>query len=377
MRPTVADVQHGTTDSSINYDDKFAMASEQKQPPLRKKRNPFARLIRRFLKQKKTAIVLQNDPTTVSTLDPFYWKPSRSESALGQVLSRRVRATIPNFDKRVSAVPWGGPGGSTWWSGDSTDGSHLVYAYLKIMKWPQDLRSNFPFKLCVQKCHAEFAIAHTLEWREKYKPWCMSPSGIQQNTNGFVYTRGYSPSSTGDNKGHALVWLRLSIHRGVDLVQWVRSILNSLERAVADSLKRSNGKVGRFNCIVDAKGVTMSMLFAMGAAKHMIVMLQDHFPDRLGVVLLANLSKSSQVVLGLIKPLISKEVRDKIRILPDDPESRQAMLDALVVPEFLPSHFGGIDEWSFNSKEYYSSRNHHCTETETTEYLTSMPYHTI
>ena len=378
IRPpaTAAVLQHAT-DPSI-YHDSNTVASEQKLLPLRKIRNPFAKLVRRFSKQKKTATILDDHPTAVSTLDHYYWKPSHRESALGNQLSRRVQETIPNFDERVTAVPWGGPGGSRWWSGDGADnGSHLVHAYLKIMKWPQDLQSNFPFKLCLQKCRAEFAIAHTLEWREKYKPWCMSPLGIQQNSNGFVYTRGYSPTLSGDNKGHTLVWLRISIHRGVDLVQWARSILNSLERAVADSLKRSKGKVGRFNCVVDAKGFNLSMLFAMGAVKHMIIMLQDHFPDRVGVVLLANLSKPAQFVLGLIQPLISKEVRDKIRILPDDLESRQAMLDALVVPEYLPDYLGGIDDWRFDSKEYYSSRKHHCTETETTEYLTSMPYHTI
>jgi CRAL/TRIO domain len=365
VRPST--VRHAT-DSSIHDDD--ANVPEQKQPIVRKKRNPFAKLFRRRSKQKKTAIISQYYPTSVTSLD--HWKPSRSESALGHELSRRARATIPNFDERVAAVPWGGPGGSSWWSGD---GSHLLHAYLKIMKWPRDLETNFPLKMCLKKCNAELAIAHTLEWREKYKPWCMSPSGIQENIKGFVYTRGYSPSLTGDKKGHALVWLRLSIHRGINPVQWVRAIMNSLERAVGDSLKRSNGKVGRFNCVVDAKGFTLSMLFAMVAVKRMIIMLQDHFPDRLGVVLLANLSKPAQIVLGLIKPLITKEVRDKILILPDDPEPRQAMLDAVVLPEYLPDYLGGMDTWRFDIREYYSSRNHHCTETETTEYLTSMPYH--
>ena len=132
----------------------------------------------------------------------------------------RAHANLPNLYHRAQKVSWGGPDNkgspeTNWWypmdnttaypsssvSLETLDGGHLLYGYLHIMKW--DPNPHFPFRLCGEKgCPPERAIAHSLEWREKYKPWCMSPSGIQENVKGFVYTRGYSPSLKGDKKGH-------------------------------------------------------------------------------------------------------------------------------------------------------------------------------
>ncbi|KAI2511049.1 CRAL/TRIO domain containing protein [Fragilaria crotonensis] len=107
----------------------------------------------------------------------------------------------------------------------------------------------------------------------------------------------------------------------------------------------------------------------------MVVMLQDHFPDRMGVLLMTNFSKPAQMFLGIIKPLLTKEFCEKLHVLPDDPEAREVALDALVEKQFRPDFLGGDDEWKFNAKEYYSSRKHQCTDAESTEFLTSMPYH--
>jgi hypothetical protein len=350
--------------------DEVKIREEQEQPQARKKRNPFSKIFpwRRLKKKGKSSI--SQYPNAYSSLELTL---SKNEGALLKELSRRVRDAVPDLERRAGIVPWGGPGGSSWWRGD---GTHLLHAYLKIMKWPQDLTTNFPFGLCSSTgCNAEVGVGHTLEWREKYKPWCISPSAIRENAQGFVYARGYSPSLTDNGAGHSLVWLRLSARRANDPVQWVRAIVNSLERAVADSLHRTGGKVGRFNCIVDGQGFTLGMLMGMGAVKRLIVMLQDHFPDRLGVLLMANFSKPAQMFLGLIKPLITKDVRDKLHVLPDDPEAREVVLDALVEKQFRPDFLGGDDQWKFNTDEYYSSRKHQCTDADSTEFLITMPYH--
>ena len=344
--------------------------NQKHQPQARKKRNLLSKLVPwRRLKQKGNSRISQY-PNAASSPD---LKLSRSQGALVTELARRVRETVPDLERRATAVRWGGPGGISWWWGD---GTQLLHGYLKIMKWPQDLVTNFPFGLCSSSgCNAEVSLKHTLEWREKYKPWCISPSAIQENAQGFVYARGYSPSLTGDGAGHSLVWLRLSANRATDPVQWVRAIVHSLERAVADSLHRTNGKVGRFNCVVDGQGFTLGMLMGMGAVKRLIVMLQDHFPDRLGVILMTNFSRPAQLFLGLIKPLVTKEVRDKLHVLPDDPERREDILDALVGTEFRPDFLGGTDQWKFDTKAYYSSSKHLCTDEESKEFLTTMPYH--
>lgn len=160
-----------------------------------------------------------------------------------------------------------------------------------------------------------------------------------------------------------------------DPESYFRAILNTLEMAVANCLHRSHEKVGKFNVIIDAAHVSYSMLPKLGSAKKGIVMLQDHNPDRLGMVLLANLSKVSEILLNMIKPLITKEVRDKIVILPSNPKRRHAMLESVMDQDYIPDFLGGTDTYRFSSKHYYRQRRLHCTNAEAKEYLSTMPYH--
>lgn len=283
-------------------------------------------------------------------------------------MDEAVHASISNLDARAAAVTWGGAGGPTWYN------QLCLRAYLKIMKWPSPANNwnvKFPFKLCGKDgCPPERAVAHSLEWREQYKPWCMSPSGIKENRKGWVYHRGHSP-----NNGYSLVWLRIPIHRTEDPIQWVRAIMNALERAVADSYKRTNGKIGRFNCVMDGQGFSLSHLFGMGHIKRMVTMLQDHFPDKLGVIIFANFAKPAQIMVGLVKPIITKDVREKLYMLPDEPHKRKAMTDALIGDEFVPHYLGGADDYRFDPAKYYGAKKHQCTEAESTQYIKTMPYH--
>jgi len=296
-----------------------------------------------------------------------------SEKRFVSDLSKRVYDSIPDFKARAALVPWGGPSGSTssteWWQEEG-----LLRAYGKIMKWPADLKTNFPFHLCSKGCDAEMALGHTLEFREEFRPWLVSPDTIRENRKGYVYFRGYSPTPQREHSGHTMVWFRPGHYKVENPVLYFRAVLNTLERAVTDNLIRSNGKVGKFNVVMDTHGLTFSMLTSFGHVHRAIVMLQDHFPDRLGMIFLANLSKPAEFVFNLVKRVITKEVREKIVILPSDPQLRKALLETVILPQFIPSYVGGKDDYRFDSDDYYP-RKYHCTNEEATEYIQTMPYH--
>jgi CRAL/TRIO domain len=190
--------------------------------------------------------------------------------------------------------------------------------------------------------------------------------------------RGHARSlKRNDNSGHAMVWIRAGVKTSgvTDPECYFRAILNSLEMAVADTLHRSHQKVGKFNVVLDAAHTSFHMLPNLGDTKKAIVMLQDHFPDRLGMVILANLSKASEFLLNMIKPLITKEVRDKILVLPGEALKRQRILEAIVEHEFIPDYLGGTDTYRFDAKEYYHHKRYQWTDAEAKEYLETMPYH--
>src|SRR3569623_1335299 len=79
-------------------------------------------------------------------------------------------------------------------------------------------------------------------------------------------------------------------------------------------------------------------------------MLQDHFPDRFGVVLLVNLSRRGEFLIGLIKPWLTKEVREKIHTVHVD------QLSHVIEPESIPQWLGGPDTYQFDVDSYYPKR---------------------
>ena len=161
------------------------------------------------------------------------------EKQLILTLQERVVSGVSEWSKRASMVPWGGHDTLPWFSPGNTDGKSeleqldggsLLYSYLRIMKWPTDLISNFPFKLCVKGCASELgkdasccvpllnsdrryltscrrlpAISHTLTFRELYMPWAVSPSTIKENSDGAIFHHGVSPGFDEKSEGHSLV----------------------------------------------------------------------------------------------------------------------------------------------------------------------------
>ena len=136
------------------------------------------------------------------------------------------------------------------------EGGNLLYSYLRIMKWPTDLETVFfPFKPCKKHgCPAEFALNHTLVYRERYMPWLVTPSVKKVNQNGLVYHRGFSPSNSDtENAPHAIVWLRPALRVNVDEVFYARTLIRELEHAVSSSMHNSGGRVGKFDAVVSGQ----------------------------------------------------------------------------------------------------------------------------
>jgi hypothetical protein len=327
-------------------------------------------------------------------------------------MAKDTLESIPEFERRISAVPWGGKQQKDqeenfatvssyydWYAPkmkkkqrgtssisaplDQIDGGNLFSSYLRIMKWPKDLDDvNFPFKLCKAKkkiegggCDASVAILHTLEFREQYKPWLVTPSIKKANSEGLIYQRGFSPPYSEDENGsHAIVVIRLSRRVTADDkdgIFFTRAMIGEFDRAVAASLQRSNGRVGKFNAVVDGTDFTLSTMPSIGTVKSLIAILQDHFADRLGVVVLVNVGPICEILLKIFVSLITEEVRNKIVMLPHDQNERMAALETILGKDNTPIWLGGVDNYVFQVDEHYA--NNKVSIDEALDYLATMP----
>ena len=318
------------------------------------------------------------------------------------------------FLRRSSLVPWGGPSASTstptsdsesyQWFSSQENGRNLLYGYLRLMKWPADLRTSvcrnnlqqhaqqqqqqrLPRVDGGETCDAKTIIFHSLTFRENFKPWIVTKSMIKSNSNGAMYHHGFSPSlydimhhhryrgtqddsqhlprSDGENSGiswptlgHSLVWIRPALRIHVDDESTVRAAINILDRAVAASLQRSGGRVGKFNVVFDMKGLSWKSTPSMTCIKSALTILNNHYVDRLGIVLLVNMSHVSEVLLNLVRPLLSPEVRNKIVIVPSrDKKHREEVLSSVLGSHNIPTWLGGFDTYEFNLMNYYGDQS--------------------
>jgi hypothetical protein len=131
----------------------------------------------------------------------------------------------------------------------------------------------------------------------------------------------------------------------------MRTVLNGADRAVAQSLHASSGELGKFNVVIDVAGFEWGRtLPSLSTLQQVVSALQDHFPNRLGAVALLNLSRAAELVVNVIKPWLTKEVREKIHVM--------ALHDLalLVEPESIPVWLGGPDPYEFSVDNYYPER---------------------
>ena len=358
----------------------------------------------------KKVLLKRNSETVKAPLDwsedvssPFSLSLTQSQKSLISTLNQKFMARVSRdgnlqpFEKRMEGVRWGGPSTSTktasfsWyfppassksWGVDKEEsGTRSMTALLKIVKWPSNLISNFPFNLCKDNCPVEVALTHTVEFREKFQPWKMTDAAYRENQLGWMYVRGYSPTRYHENAskgGYSLLWYRPGKKKIDAYEPYIRVVINSLDRCVADSLSRSDGYVGKCNVILDCDGFGMMMIPPMKFVKKILPMMQDHFPDRMGVLILVNLAGAAQIFMGIVTPFLPDAVKKKIHVLPNDEEAKEKMLKELVDEQFVPTWLGGKDGYLFNAAEYYKGgafETEFFSDEEGIEYARTMPYH--
>jgi len=242
----------------------------------------------------------------------------------------------------------------------------------------------FPFNApCTKGCPVDFALAHTLQFREKFKPWLITPSTYRENEAGLMYVRGYSPTRHHDNAskgGFSLAWYTPANCQSStnDHEVYIRVVVNAIETCVSDALSRTDGKIGKCNMVLDFEGFSISMIPPVRVVQKLLKMLQDHFPDRLGVLVIMNMATAGQMILKVTMPFVPDVVRQKIHVLPNNKDAQFEMLKVLIDEQYIPVRFGGTDDFTFDSKTYYDSGRYQSeiwSDKEGMEYIQSMPYH--
>lgn len=289
-----------------------------------------------------------------------------------------------NFETRIGKVHWGGSITSSnrkevnhgeWWSTSTPiSGYSILYSYLKIMDWPDDLITKYPFKPCKSSpthCPASFAIYHTIQFRESYKPWLVTPSMKTENAAGYIYHHGYHAIDKS-----TLVWYTPGLHKPIQNEAYIRCIVHTFESAIYSGLQTQPfNQGGKYHVVLDCTNFSLSLVPNFHQIKRLVVIFQDHFPDRLGKIIVVNANTPTTLFYNLLWPLLTDAVRKKFLILKSDSKRYDTLKELMGGEEFIPTTLGGRDDFKFDLERYYDVNGVHGTDDMALEYLTSMPYH--
>mmetsp|Transcript_54028 Transcript_54028/g.107240 ORF Transcript_54028/g.107240 Transcript_54028/m.107240 type:complete len:442 (+) Transcript_54028:81-1406(+) len=154
-----------------------------------------------------------------------------------------------------------------------------------------------------------------------------------------------------DKEGHPVIykewgnlWFNeVTVHTTTEKLVRYHIWMNEMgSRALGQQSIRLGKRVDKFTCCFNAKGFTPSHMRhgSMNFVKQITAIDQQHYPERLGIIILINAPRLISVVWSVIKRWLDPITREKVHII--SLESKwQAMLEGLVETNEIPDIYGG------------------------------------
>ncbi|GMH46489.1 hypothetical protein TrRE_jg8769, partial [Triparma retinervis] len=307
------------------------------------KRSPLSRskdVLRRFLKMLTSPLrfisakILYKSPPSPSPPQAPFSSPKDENIAQAKTLQKAsiltaeqtkvldeytklVKQTYPDLlSSNTSQIPWGGPSSvnTPAYSPFTLTSPDLLESYMMVMKFPPSQTTTFPSRACPQPCPTTRALSNTVRFRSSYKPWS---------------------------------------HPG----QWL------------GGLGRTDPR--RYYVVMDCTGFGLGMIPGIAIVKKLFGFVGDHYPRRLGKLIIINISRPANVFWNMVKNFVPEDVGRKVHIA-SDKESSRIMMERDIDPKDIPRDYGGLDDWVFDADEYYGDVD--MTEEESMQYEVDMPW---
>ncbi|KAI4363938.1 hypothetical protein MLD38_020095 [Melastoma candidum] len=186
-------------------------------------------------------------------------------------------------------------------------------------------------------------LKDTIKWRLEFKPEKIRWDDIaSEGKTGKIYKASYS-----DKKGRTVLVMRPGFQNTNSSKGQIRYLVYCMESAITSLPPELDQMVW----LIDFQGWNMSSI-SVSVTRETTHILQDHYPERLGLGILYNPPKIFESFWKMIRPFIEPKTYKKVRfVYSDDPQSQQTMED-LFDMDNLECAFGGRNLKGFNYEEY-------------------------
>lgn len=208
-------------------------------------------------------------------------------------------------------------------------------------------RSNDPEKAATQ-------LIASLEWRASYGPTKLHLNHLPDLRRAAETGKMFVLPNP-DRLGRAVIVMRPGLeNQASEAESNIRYLVYTLERA--SKLSESASGDGKFVVVVDFFSGKVSVSTSPGLAvmRETTSILQNHYPERLGGMVLFEAPSFFTGLFRLLRPFVDPVTREKIHFAKRGvPLPEVECLDAAAVPK----DYGGTLEYEFDLDEYFASRS--------------------
>ncbi|XP_048236204.1 phosphatidylinositol transfer protein 3 isoform X2 [Ricinus communis] len=186
-------------------------------------------------------------------------------------------------------------------------------------------------------------LKETLKWRLEFKPEKLQWEDIAHEAEtGKIYKANYF-----DKKGRTVIVVRPGFQNTSAVAGQIKHLVYCVENAILTM----NPDQEQMTWLVDFQWWTMACI-SVKAARDTLKILQDHYPERLGVAILYNPPKVFESFWTMMKPFIEPKTYKKVNfVYSNKPQSRKIMEEIFDMDK-LESTFGGRNSIVFDYEAY-------------------------
>ncbi|KAJ4913888.1 Sec14p-like phosphatidylinositol transfer family protein [Raphanus sativus] len=191
---------------------------------------------------------------------------------------------------------------------------------------------------------AKKMIEETLKWRSTYKPHeILWHQVAHEGETGKV-----SRASFHDRQGRVVLIMRPTMQNSTSAEGNIKHLVYLLENAILN-LPRGQEQM---SWLIDFTGWSMAANAPMKTTLDIVYILQNHYPERLGMAFLYNPPRLFQAGYKAIKYFLDPRTAQKVKfVYPKDKTSDELMTSHFDV-ENLPKEFGGEATLAYDHEEF-------------------------
>lgn len=186
-------------------------------------------------------------------------------------------------------------------------------------------------------------LKETLKWRSEFKPEeiCWDDIAFEAES-GKIYR-----SNAVDKKGRTVLVMRPCCQNSNSLTGQIKYLVYCMENAILNLPPDQEQMLW----LVDFWNFSLSNI-SIKLTKETAHVLQNHYPERLGVAIMYNPPRIFEQFWTVAKPLLEPKTRKKVKFVYADDPNTMKILEELFDMNQLESAFGGNHTENFNIHNY-------------------------